>query len=185
LWKRLSAFCSHCSSSGRLPDSRSASFRNYRHSSKGALPPRRDTALLLRNLLKYAALQKHDSAAALLFEIGPITDPARLAAGCHGDWAIIPADFPQCEVAQSWDEITAAVSKLWGEDWETLQAGHGSGALSAALYLGSNYSDKTLRELGELAGGMQYPAVTLAVRRFTERQETAPTLGCLFERGRV
>jgi hypothetical protein len=37
--------------------------------------------------------------------------------------------------------------------------------------LGCNYSDKTLRELGELAGGMQYPAVTMAVRRFTDPVE--------------
>ena len=61
----------------------------------------------------------------------------------------------------SWEEITVAVSKLWGEDWETLRSRYGNGALSAALYFGRNYSDKTLRELGELAGGMQYPAVTL------------------------
>jgi hypothetical protein len=76
----------------------------------------------------------------------------------------------------SWGEITAAVSKLWGEDRETLRAGHGTRALSAELYLGRNYSDKTLRELGELAGGMQYPAVTMAVRRFTKRMETDATL---------
>jgi putative transposase len=72
----------------------------------------------------------------------------------------------------SWKEITAAVSKLWGEDWETLKAGYGNGALAAALYLGRNYSDKSLRELGELAGGMQYPAVTMAVRRFALRLKT-------------
>ncbi len=72
----------------------------------------------------------------------------------------------------SWDEITAAVSKVWDEDWEKLKAGYGNGAVSAALYLGRNYSDKTLQELGELAGGMQYPAVTMAVRRFTERLKT-------------
>jgi putative transposase len=71
-----------------------------------------------------------------------------------------------------WPEITAAVSKLWREDWERLKSGHGNGALAAALYLGRNYSDKTLRELGELAGGMQYPAVTMAVRRFGRRLET-------------
>src|SRR4029077_14477664 len=43
-------------------------------------------------------LQNHDSAAALLLEIGPITNPATLAAGCHGDRAIILADFLQSEV---------------------------------------------------------------------------------------
>lgn len=87
--------------------------------------------------------------------------------------------------ALSWGEITAAVSKLWGEDWETLRSGYGSGALPAALYLGRNYSDKTLRELGELAGGMQYPAVTMAVRRFTERLKTDATLARKIKRLRA
>jgi chromosomal replication initiation ATPase DnaA len=48
--------------------------------------------------------------------------------------------------------------------------------VSAALYLGRNYSDKTLRELGELAGGMQYPAVTVAVRRLAKRLQTGSKL---------
>jgi hypothetical protein len=57
------------------------------------------SARLCGSFRRWLGLQKHDSAAALLFEIGPITNPARLAAGCHGDWAIIPADFLQSEVA--------------------------------------------------------------------------------------
>jgi hypothetical protein len=72
----------------------------------------------------------------------------------------------------AWPAITAAVSEQWGQDWETLRAGHGNGALAAALYLGRQYSDRTLRELGELAGGMQYPAVTMAIRRFAKRLQT-------------
>ena len=46
-----------------------------------------------------------------------------------------------------------------------------TGALAAALYFGRNYSDRTLRELGQLAGGMQYPAATMAIRRFARRLE--------------
>jgi hypothetical protein len=42
---------------------------------------------------------------------------------------------------------------------ETLHTGHGNGALGAALYLARKHSDKTLRELRGLAGGMQYPAL--------------------------
>ena len=76
----------------------------------------------------------------------------------------------------SWEAITSAVSKLWGQDWEMLKSGYGNGAVAAALYLGRNYSDKTLRELGQLAGGMQYPAVTMAVRRFAKRLETDKAL---------
>jgi hypothetical protein len=33
-----------------------------------------------------------------------------------------------------------------------------------------------LRALGEQAGGMQYPAVTMAIRRFTKRLETDVSL---------
>jgi hypothetical protein len=58
-----------------------------------------------------------------------------------------------------------------GQDWETLHTGHGNGALGAALYLARKHSDNTLRELGELAGGMQYPAVTMAIRRLAKRLE--------------
>jgi putative transposase len=76
----------------------------------------------------------------------------------------------------SWEQITSAVSRLWSQDWETLRAGYGNNALGAALYLGRNYSDRTLRELGQLAGGMQYAAVTMSVRRFTKRLETDRSL---------
>jgi putative transposase len=69
----------------------------------------------------------------------------------------------------SWEAITAAVSEVWGQDWELLRAGYGNGALAAALYFGRNYSDRSLHELGQLAGGMQYPAVTMAIRRFSDR----------------
>lgn len=76
----------------------------------------------------------------------------------------------------SWETITSAVSKVWGQDWELLRAGYGNGALAAALYLARNHSDKTLRELGELAGGMQYPAVTMAIRRLATRLESDKNL---------
>jgi chromosomal replication initiation ATPase DnaA len=48
--------------------------------------------------------------------------------------------------------------------------------VAAALYLGRHYSGRTLRELGELAGGMQYPAVTMAIRRFAKQLETDKAL---------
>ena len=76
----------------------------------------------------------------------------------------------------NWKAITKAVSKAWDQDWDRLQAAYGNTALGAALYFGRNYSDRTLRELGQLAGGMQYPAVTMAVRRFAKRLETDKAL---------
>ena len=73
------------------------------------------------------------------------------------------------EGSLNWETITAAISEVSGQHWELLRAGYGNGVLAAALYFGRNYSDRTLRKLGELAGGMQYPEVTMAIRRFAKR----------------
>ena len=78
--------------------------------------------------------------------------------------------------SMNWETITFAVSQVWGKDWATLQSGYGNGAVAAALYLGRNYSDITLRQLGELAGGMKYPAVTMSVRRFAKRLQSDKAL---------
>ena len=72
--------------------------------------------------------------------------------------------------------ISATIGEVWGQDWETLHTGHGNGALGAALYLARKHSDKTLRQLGGLAGGMQYPAVTMAIRRLAKGWETDKAL---------
>ena len=69
----------------------------------------------------------------------------------------------------SWKEITQAVAKAWDTDWERAKEAHGSGARAAALYVSRHYSDRSLRELGQLVGGVEYPAVTMAIRRFEKR----------------
>jgi putative transposase len=75
-----------------------------------------------------------------------------------------------------WERITAAVSQVWGQDWESLRTSYGASALAAALYLARNHSDQTLRQLGVLAGRMQYPAVTMAIHRFGQRLKADKTL---------
>ena len=72
----------------------------------------------------------------------------------------------------SWEAITAAVSEVWEGDWQKISTRHGNSAKAAALHLARNHSDKSLRELGALVGGMQYPAVTMAIRRFEQRLGT-------------
>jgi len=74
----------------------------------------------------------------------------------------------------SWEQITEAVSKVWRQDWSELATGYGNGG--AALYMARHYSDRTLGELGELAGGMEYPAVTMAIRRLEKRCSSDPNL---------
>ena len=68
-----------------------------------------------------------------------------------------------------WPKITNAIRETWGEDWETLTAGRGNGALAAAFFLGQRYAGLRLREIGELAGGLEYPAVHTAIARFQKR----------------
>jgi hypothetical protein len=41
----------------------------------------------------------------------------------------------------------------------------GNGALPAACYLARNYAGMRLAELGEIAGGVTYPAVSTAIKR--------------------
>ena len=74
-----------------------------------------------------------------------------------GDWREQHAVRQSAKGALSWEAITAAVSKVWDGDWQKISTRHGSSAKAAALHLARNHSDQSLRELGALAGGMQYP----------------------------
>jgi putative transposase len=69
----------------------------------------------------------------------------------------------------SWKQITEAVSTVWDQEWKTLSTAHGNGARSVALYVARHYSDRTLRELAQLTGDLEYPAVTMAIRRLERR----------------
>jgi hypothetical protein len=66
-------------------------------------------------------------------------------------------------------KITNAIRETWGEDRETLTAARGNGALAAAFFLGQSSAGLRLREIGELAGGLEYPAVHAAIARFQKR----------------
>jgi putative transposase len=69
----------------------------------------------------------------------------------------------------SWKQITEAVSAVWDQEWQTLSTAHGNAARSVALYIARHHSDCTLRELAQLVGGKEYPAVTMAIRRLEQR----------------
>src|SRR5258708_10370617 len=77
----------------------------------------------------------------------------------------------------AWEQITEAVSKVWGQEWAAVATGYGNGARAAALYVARYYSDWTLRELGQLVGEMEYPAVTMAIRRLEKRWKVDAELG--------
>ena len=52
----------------------------------------------------------------------------------------------------------------------------GSGARETALFFGRHYGRLNLKELGQLAGGIHHNAVSIAIRRFTERLKSDSTL---------
>jgi chromosomal replication initiation ATPase DnaA len=51
-----------------------------------------------------------------------------------------------------------------------------SGARETALFFGRHYGRLHLKELGRLAGGIHHNAVSIAIRRFTERLKSDSTL---------
>jgi hypothetical protein len=65
-----------------------------------------------------------------------------------------------------WGYIIEAITKVWGQQWDALAASRGNGALPAAFFLGQRYAGLRLKEMGELAGGFEYPAVNAAIARF-------------------
>ena len=44
------------------------------------------------------------------------------------------------------------------------------------MYVARSHSDRTLPESGQLAGGMEYPAVTMAIRRLEARWSSDQSL---------
>jgi REP-associated tyrosine transposase len=68
-----------------------------------------------------------------------------------------------------WQIICGAVSTAWKGAWNDVSTVRGNGALPAAWYLARNFAGMRLAELGEAAGGVAYPAVSIAIGRFEKR----------------
>jgi REP element-mobilizing transposase RayT len=66
----------------------------------------------------------------------------------------------------TWEELVAAVENVRGEGWEAFAGRHGDWGRDLVLWLARRHAGMTLKELGEKAGGMDYSAVSEAVRRF-------------------
>jgi hypothetical protein len=70
-----------------------------------------------------------------------------------------------------WGEIVSVVEQAKGEKWTQFRERRGDWGREAVLWLGRRQGRLRLRELGGLAGGMDYAAVAQAVRRFGQRVE--------------
>ena len=76
----------------------------------------------------------------------------------------------------SFEEIKTAVEKAKGEKWDEFRDRHKDWGRDAALYLGRQYGGMRLRELAEVAGGIDYGSAQGAVHRFRKRLDKDKTL---------
>ena len=77
---------------------------------------------------------------------------------------------------RTWAEVVRALERARGERWAEFAGRHGDPGLAMALYVARRCTGLTLRELGQQAGGMDYTAVSMAVKRFAQRLGREPTL---------
>lgn len=70
---------------------------------------------------------------------------------------------------KSWAGVVRAEEEARGEKWEEFAGRHGDAGLAMALYVARRCTGLTLRALGEAAGGMDYTAASMAVKRFEQR----------------
>jgi len=69
----------------------------------------------------------------------------------------------------SWAQIVSALEQVRGERWDDFSMRYGDWGRDAALWFGRRQGRLALAVLGELAGKMDYSAVSVAVRRFSQR----------------
>jgi REP element-mobilizing transposase RayT len=82
----------------------------------------------------------------------------------------------------SWAEVVRAVEKARGEPWAQFAGRRGDPGLAMALYVARRCTGLTLRALGEAAGGMDYTAVGMAIKRFEQRLAKEKALRGMIER---
>lgn len=76
-------------------------------------------------------------------------------------------------------EVIAVVSQLKGEAWSDFRDRHGDWGRDLALWLGRAHRGLGLRELGELAGGINYATVSAATSRWPRRMANDKSLAKL------
>jgi len=71
--------------------------------------------------------------------------------------------------ALAWPEIVRAVSDEWERPWEELLHFRDSDARETAFLLGRTRGRLSLKELGQLAGGLHPNAVSISIQRIGQR----------------
>ena len=68
-----------------------------------------------------------------------------------------------------WEQVIKAVETVKGERWDQFVDRHGDWGRDLVLWIARRRGGMTLRELGEKAGGMDYSAVSEAIRQFDRK----------------
>ena len=85
-------------------------------------------------------------------------------------------------VRTRFEDVVAEVERLKGERWPEFCERHGDKRRDLVLWVARRCTGLTLVELGRKAGGMDYAAVTMAVRRFPWACKRDKTLARLTEK---
>jgi REP element-mobilizing transposase RayT len=84
----------------------------------------------------------------------------------------------------TWEQVVRAVETARGERWSQFRELHGDWGRELALYLGRKECALALRVLGLAAGGVDYAAVSMAIKRFGQRLSGDKTLRKAAEKAR-
>ena len=84
-----------------------------------------------------------------------------------------------------WEKVLQTVQELKQEKWAAFRDRHGDWGRDLALYLGRRECGLSLCELGKAAGGVDYAAVSAAIKRFERRLAREHSLGKIVETMRL
>ena len=79
-------------------------------------------------------------------------------------------------------EVVSAVETVKGEGWRDFSSKHGDWGRDMILALAREFTGMTLREIGVLSGGMDYSAVSEAIKRLKRKKEQDYMLATAFSR---
>jgi REP-associated tyrosine transposase len=78
-------------------------------------------------------------------------------------------------------QVVRIVESIKGEPWQDFSDRHGDWGRNLALTLAFRYGGLRLKQLGALAGGLDYVTVSGAIHRFEEKMETDQHLAEIFQ----
>jgi len=82
----------------------------------------------------------------------------------------------------TWAEVVRAVAHVKGQAWADFSSRHGDWGRDLALRVARECTGMTLRELGQAVGGLDYGAVSEAIRRLDVRRQQEHSIRSVYNR---